>query len=91
MATQYDHHDGTRDPQLDSPSAALALTNQTSIPATVLSVVVPPLFDLEACTIVAADRAEYAALLADAGTRQHMGLPNPRLTLDAVSSPEGPS
>jgi hypothetical protein len=44
-------------------TAALAATDQTSVPATVLSVVVPLLFDLEHVTLSPADRYLYAALL----------------------------
>jgi hypothetical protein len=44
-------------------TAALAATHQTSVPATVLSVVIPLLFDLERVTLSPTDRYLYAALL----------------------------
>lgn len=44
-------------------TAALAATHQTSVPATVLSVVIPLLFDLERVTLSPTDRYLYAVLL----------------------------
>lgn len=44
-------------------TAALAATHQTSVPATVLSVVIPLLFDLERVTLSPPDRYLYAVLL----------------------------
>lgn len=51
-------------------TAALAAKDESSIPATVLSVIVPLVFDLERVAISASDRAVYAALLRDAPDRR---------------------
>ena len=51
-------------------TAALAAKGESSIPATVLSVIVPLVFDLERVAISASDRTVYAALLRDAPDRR---------------------
>ncbi len=51
-------------------TAALAAKGESSIPATVLSVIVPLVFDLERVAISASDRVVYAALLSDAPDRR---------------------
>lgn len=53
-------------------TAALAAKGETSIPATVLSVVVPLVFDLERVTVSASDRIVFTDLLRHAPTRQHI-------------------
>jgi hypothetical protein len=83
--------------QLDLPVAAahgivngvvltsvLAAQQQASIPATVLSVVVPLLFNLEQVRLSASERAVYAELLRDAQTeRQSTSGISRRLTTSA--------
>lgn len=51
-------------------TAALAANGESSIPATVLSVIVPLVFDLERIAISPSDRAVYAALLREAPDRR---------------------
>lgn len=53
-------------------TAALAAQGETSLTATVLSVIVPLMFDLEHVSVSAADRAIYAYLAHEAPTRKHV-------------------
>lgn len=53
-------------------TAALAAKGEASIPATVLSVIVPLIFDLERITLAPSDRVVYVDLVRHAPDRKHI-------------------
>lgn len=53
-------------------TAALAAKGESSLTATVLSVIVPLVFDLDHIDVSASDRTVYAHLARDAPTRKHV-------------------